>query len=508
MPSLTDQRILDAKYRLIKKLDEGGMGSVWFAEHLSLHSPVAVKLIGKEVADTQEGLQRFLREARMAASLRSPHVVQILDYGVDLDTPYIVMELLDGESLAERLRRVGRLSSRETELVIRHVTRAVARAHDAGIVHRDLKPANIFIIENEDEEIVKLLDFGIAKASSDALSSSIASSTRTGAFLGTPFYVSPEQAEGVKGLDYRTDIWSMGVIAFECLLGRPPFTGDTFGSLVLSICTRPMPVPSELGPVLPGFDGWFARACAREPERRFQSAREAAAELRRLVEHAAPDEAPLTLEAGGVPELLVEPAVGIHVAPAPKDAPAATEVVPAEPSPLSHLNVTTAAASSSAITARLRRNRRPQLAALGALGVLGLVLALVALLRSNTPPTDHLVTSQSAARPAAELPAPEPMPSAEPPAPAMRREPETGPEDATPAPPAPQPKEPRATSTPTVAPVPAASEKVPTKPSRTAAARARPARAQPKQRPGRVEAAPSPPLPVKPAVKRSVDLGI
>src|SRR4051812_14070000 len=125
MPS-PDNRILGDKYRLVRQLDEGGMGSVWLAEHLSLHSPVAVKLITEEIADTEEGLQRFLREARAAASLRSPHVVQILDYGVEGGTPYIVMELLDGESLAARLERVKRLSPSETELILRHVARAVA----------------------------------------------------------------------------------------------------------------------------------------------------------------------------------------------------------------------------------------------------------------------------------------------------------------------------------------------------------------------------------------------
>src|SRR5687767_6449144 len=125
MSSSPAERVLDGKYRLIRKLEEGGMGSVWFAEHLSLRSPVAVKLIVQEVAATQEGLQRFLREARTAASLRSPHVVQILDYGVDLGTPYIVMELLNGESLAERLKRVKQLSAAATELVLRQVSRAV-----------------------------------------------------------------------------------------------------------------------------------------------------------------------------------------------------------------------------------------------------------------------------------------------------------------------------------------------------------------------------------------------
>lgn len=158
-------RILGEKYQLIRPLSHGGMGSVWLAEHLSLAAPVAVKLIAPELGTSPDFRQRFLCEAHAAAALRSPHVVQTLDYGVDGDTPYIIMELLEGESLAERLGRKGALSVRETELVLRHVSRAVARAHEQGIVHRDLKPANIFITRNEDEEIIKLFDFGIAHVS-------------------------------------------------------------------------------------------------------------------------------------------------------------------------------------------------------------------------------------------------------------------------------------------------------------------------------------------------------
>jgi eukaryotic-like serine/threonine-protein kinase len=289
--AIPDNRVLGEKYRLIRQLDEGAMGSVWLAEHVSLSSPVAIKLISTEIAESDDGVLRFFREARTAAALRNPHVVQILDYGVEQAVPYIVMELLEGEPLSERLRRVGRLSPRETERVLRHVSRALSRAHDAGIVHRDLKPANIFIVSNEEEELIKLLDFGIAKARVDVLTASMASNTRTGMLLGTPFYMSPEHAEGSKSLDYRADIWGMGVVAYQCLLGALPFAGDTFGSLILSICSRPLPVPSQRGPVPAGFDSWFARACARDPAGRFQSAREAAADLRRLTE--------ATPEAGG-----------------------------------------------------------------------------------------------------------------------------------------------------------------------------------------------------------------
>jgi serine/threonine protein kinase len=280
---LPPDTILGEKYRLLRPLDKGGTGSVWLAEHLSLAAPVAVKLMGAEFAKTSTRLQRFLREARAAAAARSPNVVQILDFGVDSGTPYIVMELLEGESLAERLSRLGRLRPRETEAIIRQVSRGLTRAHESGIVHRDLKPANIFITRNEDEEVIKLFDFGIAKAATE-LSSVLTNQTRTGSIFGTPYYMSPEQMEASRRCDLRTDIWALGVITYECLLGRLPFAGTGIGGLVLSVCSHPVPVPSAQGEVPEGFDAWFARACARNRRERFASAREAAQELRRLIE--------------------------------------------------------------------------------------------------------------------------------------------------------------------------------------------------------------------------------
>jgi serine/threonine-protein kinase len=273
--------ILAGKYRLVSLLGKGGMGSVWRAEHLDLGAPVAVKLIDPFLASSGDGLARFHREAQAAAALRSPHVVQILDRGIDPSThqPFIVMELMEGESLAARLAREGRLSPAETCRVVSHIARALSRAQQAGIVHRDLKPDNVFLVRNEEEEIAKVLDFGIAK-SEQHLGQNV--QTRTGAMMGTPYYMSPEQIGGAKGVDLRTDIWALGVIACECLTGRRPFDAETIGALTLRICVEPMPVPSALGDVPQGFDAWFARAAAREPAMRFQSARVASDELRRV----------------------------------------------------------------------------------------------------------------------------------------------------------------------------------------------------------------------------------
>jgi serine/threonine-protein kinase len=305
-------RVLSSRYRLESQLGEGGMGAIWRAEHLALGVPVAVKLIDPAISRDESMLARFLREAQAAASLRSPHVVTVLDYGVDEGRPFIVMELLEGENLRHRLKRLGRLGPSDTARILSHVARAVGRAHEAGIIHRDLKPENVFLVQNEDDELAKVLDFGVAKLDQgDALPS--ATRTRTGTLLGTPHYMSPEQVQGNKVVDYRSDLWSLGVIAFECLTGLRPFDSPGLGDLVLRICTYPIPVPSSLASVPAEFDRWLTRALARDPNERFQSARELAESLRdalgagRLTTY--PDEpgAPLGAELGGTPTLVDGP---------------------------------------------------------------------------------------------------------------------------------------------------------------------------------------------------------
>jgi serine/threonine-protein kinase len=301
-PALLRDRVLVGRYRLDERLGAGGMGSIWRAHHLVLQAPVAVKLIDREAVPDEETLGRFMREAQSAASLRSPHVVQILDYGVDDKLPFIVMELLEGENLAQRLRRLGRLGSSETARIVTHIGRAMGRAHEANIVHRDLKPENVFLVRNEDEEIAKVLDFGVAKVTVGALGEQ-GSRTRTGSILGTPYYMSPEQAQGNKTVDHRSDLWSLGVIAFECLTGKRPFYSDGLGDLVLQICIRDIPVPSEVSSVPVGFDAWFARAVARDPEARFQSARELSDALREVLGSEGRDPQWTSLEVVNVNEL-------------------------------------------------------------------------------------------------------------------------------------------------------------------------------------------------------------
>jgi eukaryotic-like serine/threonine-protein kinase len=271
--------ILGGKYRLISEIGRGGMGSVWRAEHMGWDAPVALKLMNRDITAHPEAIVRFEREVRLAAGLRSPHVVQVLDHGVDMETstPFIAMELLEGESLARRVKR-SCLSPAETFDVFSQLVRALSRAHAAGIVHRDLKPDNVFLVKNEEESLVKVLDFGVAKwTSPDLVESGL---TRPGSVVGTPFYMSPEQIQGSREIDHRADLWALAAIACECLTGRRPFEAPDFAQLaVLLLGNVRRPVPSSFGPVPHGFDAWFARATDPDIRLRFQSAREMAQSL-------------------------------------------------------------------------------------------------------------------------------------------------------------------------------------------------------------------------------------
>jgi eukaryotic-like serine/threonine-protein kinase len=270
--------LVAGKYELLGIIGRGGMGSVWEGKHVSLGTRVAIKFIEKEYAESKEARARFDNEARAAATIQSKHAIQIFDHGVTDDgKPYIVMEMLQGEPLDKRLDRLGRLPLQDVARILNQVCRALQRAHDGGIVHRDLKPENIFLVRtpDDDEDVAKVLDFGIAKIRGTAGSAPLSNSTKTGAVLGTPYYMSPEQARGMRDIDHRTDLWSLGVIVFKCVTGVLPFEGESLGDLLVKICTTPVPVPSQ---VLPGlshaFDAWFARALDRDPQKRFGSASE------------------------------------------------------------------------------------------------------------------------------------------------------------------------------------------------------------------------------------------
>ncbi len=278
---MTTPTVLAHRYRLSHELARGGMGSVWVADDLTTGQPVAVKLMDPEMAQSGEARARFVREAQAASSLRSPHVVEVLDCGIDGRTVFIVMELLRGEDLDTVLRREGRLTTSRLAILIKQVCKALELAHEAGIVHRDLKPGNIFLVPTPGGEIAKVLDFGIAKASGPDV---VGHATQTGTLLGSPHYMAPEQARRSKDVDHRSDLWALGVVVFRALTGKLPFPGSEIGDIIVKVCADPVPVPSEIEPeVGAGVDRFIARALSREPDKRFQSARSFSETLARLV---------------------------------------------------------------------------------------------------------------------------------------------------------------------------------------------------------------------------------
>ncbi len=266
---------LTPSVKLKRLLRRGGMGAVWEAEHLGLGSTVAVKLMTGSFVEDDPMVLRFSREAACTAQIKSPHVVHIYDHGTNADgLPYIVMELLEGEDLAERLERGGPLGLLELAEVLSQVAKALGKAHQAGVVHRDIKLNNVFLQDVGGEVYAKLLDFGVAKQGPTDDNSL----TTTGVLVGTLAYMSPEQLHDAKSVDHRTDLWSLGVLAYRALTGKMPFSDDKgMGALMLAVSQGRFVPPSELRPELPAaLDGWFLRALDGDPNRRFQSARDLA----------------------------------------------------------------------------------------------------------------------------------------------------------------------------------------------------------------------------------------
>jgi serine/threonine-protein kinase len=233
--------LVATKYRLEVVLGTGGMGAVWSAQNEALGGArVAVKFLHNTM--NKAALERFQREAHLASRIRSRHAVQVLDYGVepDGDMPFIAMEYLEGEDLRHLLDRSGRrLAPALLVGILDQAARGLAKAHEAGLVHRDIKPENLFLCRDEDGEmLVKLLDFGIAK-SIDATSG-----TATGTLIGTAYYMSPEQFLGSKDLDHRTDLWLLACVAYEALVGAPPFVADSVVAIGMKVASSQLP-PAE-----------------------------------------------------------------------------------------------------------------------------------------------------------------------------------------------------------------------------------------------------------------------
>jgi eukaryotic-like serine/threonine-protein kinase len=266
------------KYRLECPLGEGGMGSVWKARHLQLDAFVAIKFQHPRRADAPRAIARFRREARAAARLTNANVVRILDFGVDGDTPYLVMEYLVGESLRARLDRAPRLPPDEALDVVAQAASALDAVHAAGIVHRDLKPSNLFLAQDGTAEILKLIDFGIAKWFDDSEAGS-GLTTEAGLVVGSVQYMSPQQARGER-VDRGADIWSLAVVAYQLLTGTLPFQGANVPDTLRRICLGDFQAPSAwFGRGSEALDAVFERAFAHHLELRLASAREFARKL-------------------------------------------------------------------------------------------------------------------------------------------------------------------------------------------------------------------------------------
>jgi serine/threonine-protein kinase len=275
--------VLEDKFRITREIGRGGMAAVYEAENIDIGKRVAVKILAAELITSRVVRERFIREARAAAAIRSPYICDVYDSGMYEERPFLVMELLEGESLYDLLSRARRLDVETTLTIATHAARGLAKAHDSNVVHRDLKPENIFLTRDEEGQLIaKILDFGLAKfyepTGSDAETVRL---TREGALFGTPAYMSPEQAKGQGEVDHRADLWALGCIVYECLTGQTVWSVDQGVAMILAqIAGAPLPRPSRLRPDLPpNFDRWFQKALNRDPTGRFQTAKEFADSL-------------------------------------------------------------------------------------------------------------------------------------------------------------------------------------------------------------------------------------
>jgi serine/threonine protein kinase len=268
-------------YKVLRKIGEGGMGAVFLGEHTLLGRKAAIKVLLPSLSANESIVRRFFNEARAVTQISDPGIVQVFDFGHHTDgSAFLVMELLEGESMTTRLRRIKRFSVADCVRLMRMTCTSLAAAHAKGIVHRDLKPDNIFIVGDPavtGGERPKILDFGIAKLSGDAPDMH---KTRTGALIGTPVYMSPEQCRGAGEVDHRSDIYSIGCVMFRLLAGRPPFEGEGSGDVIAAHLREPAPFAAAFVPDLPDMIDLILQRCLqKDPSQRFQSMTELAQAL-------------------------------------------------------------------------------------------------------------------------------------------------------------------------------------------------------------------------------------
>jgi tRNA A-37 threonylcarbamoyl transferase component Bud32 len=272
--SLEIGQIIEGKYRIVRLIGEGGMGAVYEGENVRIKRRVAIKVLHAATATNAEAVQRFEREAQAAGRIGSDHILEVLDLGTLTNNDrFMVMEYLDGEPLSARIQRRVRLAPRELVPLARQMLAGLAAAHSAGIIHRDLKPDNIYILREKagQADYVKIIDFGISKF--QAMSGDVMNMTRTGTVMGTPYYMSPEQANGSREADARSDLYAVGVIMYEAITGQVPFDAKSFNELLFKIVLSTPPSPLTIVPDLDvAFCSIVSKGMARDVEHRFQTA--------------------------------------------------------------------------------------------------------------------------------------------------------------------------------------------------------------------------------------------
>jgi eukaryotic-like serine/threonine-protein kinase len=308
-------QVLDGRYKIDDVLGQGGMGMVFRATQMSVQRPVAVKTLNPSLATAPLFFERFRREAEIASRLRHPNVITIHDIGRAQDgTCYYVMELLEGESLRELVKRDGPMSLRRAVDVIDQACRGLAHAHEQGAVHRDIKPHNIMVQQLDGRDFIKVLDFGLVKALEQDDEPQL---TSTGQVLGTPQYMSPEQASG-EGVDHRSDLYSMGGVFYYCLTGTSPYGANTVRKALSAALTQPLPMVAgkrQGAPVPPALEAFIQKALAPEKEDRYQSAQEFIDAMLDAVEDLSPEELD-ALPSGSTPEARSSPSAARSRTPA------------------------------------------------------------------------------------------------------------------------------------------------------------------------------------------------
>ncbi|MEA2749665.1 MAG: eukaryotic-like serine/threonine-protein kinase [Myxococcales bacterium] len=406
-------RVVAGKYELVRLIGKGAMGEVWLATHNSLGGEFAIKLVQPSDDEEDESAAgRFQLEAQVSAKLsrKTRHIVSVSDHGEEDGLAYLVMELLEGESLEARIKRVGELDLAQTTAIVTQVARALGQAHAEQIFHRDLKPANVFLTKDEDGRmLVKLLDFGIARTTKPFRTRS-PFTTGKDMVLGTPSYMSPEQARGLDSLDHRCDLWALAVVAYEALTRQIPWEGETVEDIFLSICThRMIPLLTRRSDLPPALEGVFARSFAPKLDERFRTATELSEAFEVLVD-------PLDVEAAMGPALGRGATSSRNLLAAPRargylHTPGEMAIYSGEPGS----DPVGVAVAGPTLVTRKKRSSGWLIAVVAAVATIGIVaLAITAFgsrdkSTSKNPPTDSTATPTSSDR--ASVPPPDPTPS-------------------------------------------------------------------------------------------------